>query len=66
MEEFVQVGFTALRGPKGEYLPAVPLYVKKEAGAENAEQELVRDIGHLLALRMKAYVDGCREAGAEV
>ena len=64
-EAFIQIGFTALRDPtNGGYLPAVPLYIKAEDGAEEAEQDLIEDIGNLLARRMKAYVDGCREAGA--
>ena len=63
-ERFIQVGFTALRDPaSGGYLPAVPLYRKAEDGAEEAEQGLIDDIGNLLARRMKAYVDGCKEAG---
>ena len=63
-ETFIQVGFTALRDPaSGGYLPAVPLYIKAEDGAEEAEQGLIDDIGNLLARRMKAYVDGCKEAG---
>ena len=41
-EGYVQVGVTALRGPKGEFLPAVPLYVRSESGAEEAERELIR------------------------
>lgn len=64
-ETFIQVGFTALRDPaNGGYLPAVPLYIKAEDGAAEAEQGLIEDIGNLLARRMKAYMDGCKEAGA--
>jgi len=66
-EEYIQIGYTALRDPKtGDYLPAVPLYIKAEGDAGEAEQKVIDDIGNLLARRMKAYVDGCREAGAEV
>ncbi len=66
-EEYIQIGYTALRDPKtGDYLPAVPLYIKAEGGAGEAEQKVIDDIGNLLARRMKAYVDGCREAGVEV
>lgn len=65
-EEFIQIGFTALRNPAdGSFLPAVPLYIKAEDGAEEAEQQLISDIGNLLALRMKAYMDGCRKTGVE-
>ena len=63
-EEYIQIGYTALRDPAtGDYLPAVPLYIKAEDGAGEAEQKVINDIGNLLAMRMKAYVDGCKEAG---
>lgn len=66
-EEYIQIGYTALRDPKtGDYLPAVPLYIKAEGDAGEAEQKVIDDIGNLLARRMKAYVDRCREAGVEV
>lgn len=66
-EEYIQIGYTALRDPKtGDYLPAVPLYIKADGDAGEAEQKVIGDIGNLLARRMKAYVDGCREAGVEV
>lgn len=66
-EKFTQIGYTALRDPAtGGFLPAVPLYIKAENGAEEAEQHLISDIGNLLAHRMKAYLEGCRKAGVEV
>lgn len=66
-EEFIQIGYTALRDPAtGEFLPAVPLYIKADDGAAEAEQKIIDDIGNLFALRMKAYMDGCKEAGVEV
>ena len=66
-EEFIQIGYTALRDPaSGEYLPAVPLYIMASDGAAEAEQKVIEDIGNLFALRMKAYMDGCKEAGVEV
>lgn len=62
-EDFIQIGYTALRNPAdGSYLPAVPLYIKAEDEAEEAEQQLISDIGNLLALRMKAYMDGCKRS----
>lgn len=61
-EKYIQVGFTAMRGTDGKFLPAVPLYVKADEAADKADEELVSGIGHLLALRMKEYLDGCREA----
>ena len=65
-EKFIQIGVTALRGPDGGFLQTVPLYIKAEDGAEEAEERLIQDIGHLFALRMKAYVDGCKGAGVPV
>lgn len=66
-EEFIQIGYTALRDPAtGDYLPAVPLYIKASDGAAEAEQKVIEDIGNLFAMRMKAYMDGCKEAGVEV
>ena len=60
-EKYIQVGYTALRDPAtGDFLPAVPLYIKAEENAEETEQKLMDDIGGLLARRMKAYIDGCR------
>ncbi|MBR3741105.1 MAG: hypothetical protein IKQ80_07540 [Clostridia bacterium] len=66
-ERYIQIGVTALRDPAtGEFLPAVPLYIKAEAGAEEAEQKVIDGIGNLLARRIKQYMDGCKEAGVEV
>ena len=48
------------------FLPAVPLYIKASDGAAEAEQKVIEDIGNLFAMRMKAYMDGCKEAGVEV
>ena len=50
----------------GGYLPAVPLYIKAEDGAEEAEQRLINDLGNLFAHQIKAYMDGCKKAGVEV
>ena len=66
-EKYIQIGVTALRDPAtGDFLPAVPLYIMAEDGAEEAEQALMDDIGSLLAQRMKAYMEGCAEAGVAV
>ena len=62
-EKYIQVGFTALRGPDGGYLPAVPLYIKAEGDAPEAEEKLIEDLGTLFAQRIKAYKDGCKAAG---
>ena len=63
---FIQVGVTALRGPDGKFLPAVPIYIEADQQAEEAEEKLIGDIGRLFAARMRAYVDGCRAAGVSV
>ncbi len=66
-EEYIQIGYTALRDPTtGSYLPATPLYIKVGDGAAEAEQKVIEDIGNLFALRMKQYIDGCKEVGVEV
>lgn len=66
-ERYIQVGVTALRNPAtGEFLPAVPLYIKAEDDAEEMEQKVIDDIGNLLAQRIKAYMDGCKKAGVAV
>lgn len=66
-ETYIQVGVTALRDPTtGGFLPAVPLYIKAKGSAEEAEEQLIHDIGKLLAHRMKEYIDGCKEAGIEL
>ena len=66
-ERYIQVGFTALRDPATrDFLPAVPLYIKAEDNAEEAEEQLIHDVGKLLAQRIKQYIDGCKEAGVEL
>ena len=66
-EEFIQIGYTALRNPAtGEFLPAVPLYIKADNDAAEAEQKVIDDIANLLSERMKAYKDGCKEAGVAI
>lgn len=66
-EEYIQVGVTALRDPTtGGYLPAVPLYIKADESAREAQQSFFEDIGHLFALQIKAYMDGCAKEGIEV
>ena len=66
-KQYIQVGYTALRRPgTGEFLPAVPLYIEADDSACAAEQKLIDDIGGLLALRFKAYKEGCQEAGVTV
>ena len=66
-ERFIQVGVTALRDPAtGEFLPAVPLYIKADAVAEQEEKALACDIGKLLAQRMRAYKERCKAEGIAI
>ena len=66
-EKYIQVGVTAMRDPgTGEFLPAVPLYIKADDSVKAGEEELIHDIGNVLARRMKAYIDGCKEAGVPI
>lgn len=66
-ERFIQVGFTALRDPAtGDFLPAVPLYIKAEDGAEECAEQLTIDIGKLLAERMRRYKETCEAAGVPI
>lgn len=58
MPQFIQVGITALRDPKtGAFLPAVPLYIERTGEVSEAEVAVIKDIGGVLAKRMKEYVD---------
>lgn len=66
-KEYIQVGYTALRRPgTGEFMPAVPLYILADDSAKAAQEQLIEDLGGLFAQRMKAYRDGCHEAGAAI
>lgn len=66
-ERYIQVGVTAMRDPAtGEYLPAVPLYIRSDDRAEISEGRLHEDLGRLLADRMRKYVDACEKAGIKI
>ena len=66
-EKYIQIGVTALRDPgTGEYLPAVPLFIRADDSAAAGEESLIQDIGALLADRMRCYIDGCRANGAKI
>lgn len=67
----IQVGMVALRSPKGDFLPSVPLYIRKQdAGIINPNtgntlaQELgSAEISKLLASKYREYVNGQKEVG---
>ena len=66
-EKYIQVGVTALRDPaSGEFLPAIPLYIKAEDGAEEAEEKLIEDIGKLMAERIRRYKAACKAANVSI
>ena len=59
-EKYIQVGVTALRDPAtGNFLPSVPLYVKADEAAVEAEKKMINDIAKVFAGMMKSYIDGC-------
>lgn len=58
-QSYIQVGVTALRDPiTGDFLPAVPLYIKAETEeiATATEAAFTKDIAGVFAKRMKEYV----------
>jgi hypothetical protein len=65
-EQYTQIGQTALRDPvTGEYLPAVPFYVRMEdlggagaSGLPSAEEKALREVGAIFAQKMKRYIEG--------
>ena len=66
-EKYIQVGVTALRDPAtGEFLPAVPLYIKAEDGAEESASGLTQDIGKLMAERIRRYKAACKAANVSI
>ena len=65
-DKYIEVGVTALRDPAtGNYLPAVPLYIKADESAKEAQQNLINDLGKLFAHQIKAYMEGCKKAGVD-
>lgn len=62
-DEYIQVGQTALRSPSGDFLPAVPLYIRAEdAGQKNeitgltlAETLMLDDVAKVFADKFKQY-----------
>ena len=57
MEEYIQIGVTALRDPAtGEPLPAVPLYIKATPEAKRGEETMIKDIAGIFADKMRQYI----------
>ncbi|MBE5791653.1 MAG: hypothetical protein E7322_05790 [Clostridiales bacterium] len=66
-ERYIQVGVTALRDPAtGDFLPAIPLFVRAEDVNEEEEKKLATDIGKLLAAKMRKYKESCEKAGVRI
>ncbi len=61
-EKYIQIGQAAMRGPSGEFLPAVPLFTRATDEAKAAEMELTRDIGKIFADKFREYKRLEREA----
>ena len=58
MTDYIQIGVTALRGPSGEFLPSVPMYVRAGDAPQIAQPDGgERGILEALAERFGAYVD---------
>jgi len=60
---YIQVGVTAMRDENGDFLPAVPLFIRADDSAIAGEEQLIKDLAKLVAHRMKAYIDECRRSG---
>lgn len=64
-EKMVQIGVTALRSPTGEFLPAVPIYIKAEdaeefnpnTGRTVAEDLALDDVAAVFADKFKIYAE---------
>ena len=65
--KYVQIGVTALRNPKtGDFMPSVPIYVKKK-DLRHAVPPIGEDnIADILARKFEAYRNACAEAGVEI
>lgn len=71
MDNYIQVGVTAIRDPvTGEPQHSVPLYIRAEdalrASLASTEEEAAGNHAAALADLMKHYVNGCRAAGVPI
>ena len=63
-KRYIQVGVTALRDPAtGDYLPAVPLYVKSSEASKVGTLRLSEAMKFIFADKIRQYTNGCKEAG---
>ena len=68
---YIQVGVTSLRDPKGNILPAQPIYIKvneniKSSGLTDTEETSLDTLVDLFANKFKQYTDGCAQAGIKI
>lgn len=65
-KKFTQIGVTALRGPDGSFLQAVPLYVEsdrlEDLRTPGATAAGLDDITEIFSAKFKQYIDGKRAA----
>ena len=69
-ERMIQIGQAALRTPTGDFMPAIPIYIKEEhAGEINphtgrtvAEDVALGDVAKIFAEKHRQYVEGCKAA----
>ena len=65
MSGYIQIGQTAARDPvTGDFLPAVPLYIRAEDAAAAPPLDDI-PVAEVFAAKLKAYVDGCRREGVK-
>jgi len=64
-EKYIQIGQTALRSPNGDFLPAVPLFIREQdaglcgvSGRSIVEELDAAGITKMLASKYKQYKDG--------
>jgi hypothetical protein len=66
MSEYIQIGTTALRDPAtGDFLPAVPMFIRKEDSAKVAALDTY-PIASVLAEKFRQYKSESKKARKEV
>ena len=66
MSGYVQIGQTALRDPlTGEFLPAVPLFIRESDAAAAAPLEEI-NVAQVFTETFRQYRDGCKKEGVNV
>ncbi len=60
--KMIPVGWMALRGPGGEFLPSVQIYAAADDVGEDADKYMINDASKMFAEKYKQYVDGVKKA----